>query len=131
MEKTKARINNIFIIIGLLFFFIAFLVIKQRNREIEKSTAITVGYIYYTGSNLQYGSKYCKYEYYVNEVKYEGVKSFYTSEFDVKKRSYYEVIYDPQNPNNSDIKLKNKIPVDSVCTYFVEECPFNVPENNQ
>ncbi len=129
MEKMKAKTNNIFIIIGLLFFIIAYMIINHRNKEVEKSGIKTVGYIYYIGTNVQYGSMYCKYLYYANRVKYEGVKSYYKSKFDVKKKCYYEVMYNPQNPDNSDINLRNKISIDSVCTYFEEKCPFDIAED--
>jgi hypothetical protein len=125
----KTKTNNIFIIIGLLFFLVAYILINKRNKEVEESGIKTVGYIYYTGTNVQYGSKYCKYIYYSNRARYEGVKSYYKSEYNVKKKSFYEVIYDPKNPDNSDILLNNKISFDSVCTYFEEECPFDVQED--
>jgi hypothetical protein len=131
MKKKK---DNIISIVFLILLFIVYLIYRNyRNKEelaLSAKGKTTIGRIIErdipysrTISSISY-----HFIYYVHHKKYEDGS---LSDKKFKVGSFFEVSYLPDNPEKSKMLFSKPVHPDSVCTYFENDCPFNIEENKE
>lgn len=129
--KKKKRDNIVAILILVIVFIgfkIYFLNQDKEHYLLSEKGHVTVGEIRKrslpgarTISSITY--YYYYYYYYVERIRYEG---WGLSDKKFPLGNYFEVTYLPDNPEKSRMEFSQPVPAVSVCTYFENECPFEI-----
>jgi hypothetical protein len=122
--KLKIKESDWFIIITIPAFIAFYIYVIKKNKELEKNGEKNIGLVIELSNSFRFMKDRCKYIYFVNNHKYTSIGTFDQSHHKVKLGDFYEIIYNPDEKDYSEIFLDKKVIPANVCSYFDGSCPF-------
>ena len=120
---------------GVYILFLVFIILgvyvkvkfKAEDKKLDKNGEVTVARVFQKGINPKTHKDYLKYSYYVQDINYTGVETFYKNEVEqyIGVDDFFKLEYLPETPSINRIDLTKRLNIESIDKYFNNQNPFD------